>query len=148
MKPKLRTEAIAWRGKQEQIQFLVQCDDEESFYRFPGGTIEFGETTDVALQREFHEEYGLDIQVRDLKFVSEKYLTYGGNTQHRVTLIHEVQLHDQIVEEMRHQEYADVKMVWRTIDQLGLKEVAPLGIFEYLKKYFEIETVHLRNGFN
>ncbi|MCJ7841388.1 NUDIX domain-containing protein [Lederbergia sp. NSJ-179] len=148
MNPKLRTEAIVWRENQEQIQFLVQCDEEESFYRFLGGTVEFGETIDVALQREFHEEYALDIQVRGLKVVAEEYLNYGGKTHHRVTLIYEVQLHDQIVEEMRHQEYADVKMVWRTIDQLGLKEVAPLGIFEHLKKYFEIGTVHLKYGFD
>ncbi|KRG12599.1 hypothetical protein ACA30_18475 [Virgibacillus soli] len=148
MKPVLRTEAIVWRKNQEAIQFLVQCDDEESFYRFPGGTVEFGESTDKALRREFTEEYDLDIQVGDLKFVSEEYLTNGGKIQHRMTLIYEVRLLNQFDEEWRHKEYADVKMVWRTIDQLELKEVAPTGSFQHLKNYFESGTMHLKYGFN
>jgi len=148
MQPKLRTEAIVWRKNGELIRFLVQCDDEESFYRFPGGTVEFGETTDAALQREFNEEYDLDIQVGNLKVVSEEYVTYEGKTHHRVTMLHEAQITGHTDAEIRHKEYTNIKMTWRTIEQLGTRDVAPTGIFEHLKNFLDIPIAHLRYGFN
>lgn len=136
-------------GVNVKIRFNSWCNViTESFYRFPGGTVEFGETTDEALQREFNEEYALHIRVGDLKVISEEYLTYGRKAHHRVTLIHEAQLFSQSVKEFKHKEYTDVKMVWRTIYQLGLKEVALIGIFKHLKNFLEIGFVHLKFGFN
>ncbi len=37
----LRVEVIIYNGDNSKV--LVQCDENESFYRFPGGSIEFGE---------------------------------------------------------------------------------------------------------
>lgn len=148
MQPKLRAEAIVWRNNRDEIQFLVQCDDNESFYRFPGGTVDFGETTAVALQREFNEEYDLKVQVGNLKVVSEEQVTYDGNTHHRVTLLHEAQILPQVYDEIRHNEYADVKLAWRSLEQLATKEVSPTGIFDFLKNFPAITTIHLVNGFS
>lgn len=148
MQPKLRAEAIVLRYSRDEIEFLVQCDDIESFYRFPGGTVEFGETTAIALQREFNEEYDLKVQVGNLKVVSEEQLKYDGKSHHRVTLLHEAKIPHQVNHEIRHKEYIDVKMVWRSLDQLATKEVAPTRIFEYLKNFHSNTTVHLVNGFS
>lgn len=38
----LRVEVIIYNGDNSKV--LVQCDENESFYRFPGGSIEFSET--------------------------------------------------------------------------------------------------------
>lgn len=148
LQPKLRVEAIVWRKLRVQTQFLVQCDDNESFYRFPGGTVEFGETGAAALQREFNEEYDLEVRVGKLKVVSEERATYDGNTYHRVTLLYEADISPNDDGEIRHKEYADVKMVWRSLDELARREVAPTGIFEYLKNFQSNMTVHLVHGFS
>lgn len=41
--PKLRAEAMILNEDHSKV--LVQCDENESFYRFPGSSIEFGETS-------------------------------------------------------------------------------------------------------
>ncbi|MEK4512098.1 hypothetical protein [Paenibacillus sp. FSL K6-2524] len=46
-KPLVRAEGIV--SNDDFTKFLVQCDSEESFYRFPGGGVEFGETTAEAI---------------------------------------------------------------------------------------------------
>ena len=40
-KPLLRAEGIIY--DKDFTRILVQCDKEESFFRFPGGGVEFGE---------------------------------------------------------------------------------------------------------
>ncbi len=39
-RPLLRAEAIII--DEEHSKILVQCNEEETFYRFPGGSIEYG----------------------------------------------------------------------------------------------------------
>ena len=41
--PKLRAEAMILNEDHSKV--LVQCDENGSFYRFPGSSIEFGETS-------------------------------------------------------------------------------------------------------
>lgn len=40
--PRLRAEVMILNEDHSKV--LVQCDLSETFYRFPGGSIEFGET--------------------------------------------------------------------------------------------------------
>ena len=40
--------------------------NERGLWEFPGGSVEFGETLVGALKREIREEYGIEIDVRDL----------------------------------------------------------------------------------
>lgn len=58
-RPLLRVEAIIMN--EDYSKALVQCDDQETFYRFPGGSIEFGETAREAIIRELLEEYVISI---------------------------------------------------------------------------------------
>lgn len=46
-RPLLRAEALIINEENNKV--LVQCDDKETFYRFPGGTIEFGESACEAI---------------------------------------------------------------------------------------------------
>ncbi|EJQ07114.1 hypothetical protein bcgnr5398_14050 [Bacillus cereus] len=65
----LRVEVIIYNGDNSKV--LVQCDENESFYRFPGGSIEFGEPAKEAIIRELMEEYDLKIDVQELAVVNE-----------------------------------------------------------------------------
>ncbi len=57
--------------------------NERGLWEFPGGAVEFGETLADALQREMHEEYGIEIEVGDLLDVVDHILPSEG--QHWVS---------------------------------------------------------------
>ena len=67
--PRLRTEVMILNEDHSKV--LVQCDENELFYRFPGGSIELGETAQEAIMRELMEEYDLKVDVQELAIVSE-----------------------------------------------------------------------------
>jgi mutator protein MutT len=52
-------------------------------WEFPGGSVEFGERMEQAVRREFREEYGMDIEVRELLGVFDHILAEEG--QHWVS---------------------------------------------------------------
>ena len=56
---------------------LLQKPTNEDFYAFPGGHVEFGETNEETLIREFKEEIGADIKVGDLQWVAEVFFSLG-----------------------------------------------------------------------
>ncbi|EJR54941.1 hypothetical protein IIM_01881 [Bacillus cereus VD107] len=74
--PQLRAEVIILNEKCSKV--LVQCDENESFYRFPGGYIEFGETAKEAIMRELMEEYDLKVCVQELAIVNEHIFEWDG----------------------------------------------------------------------
>jgi 8-oxo-dGTP pyrophosphatase MutT (NUDIX family) len=128
-------------------QVLVQCDEDESFYRFAGGTVEYGETAAEAIIREFMEEYDLEVRVGPLIAVNEHFFQYYGKEHHQVTLIHRCELErtNEIPEPLWHKEHASVKLVWRTLSQLRRRPVYPEGIFSLLEQD-ESSILHLVTG--
>ena len=85
-KPLVRAEGIV--SNDDFTKFLVQCDSEESFYRIPGGGVEFGETAAEAIQREFIEEFELYVNVGELAIANESLLEYDGAKRHNVNLLY------------------------------------------------------------
>jgi len=62
---------------------------DEVFYRILGGGVEFGETSEDALRREFQEELGTDLEnVKFLK-VRENIFTFDGKKGHEIVFIFE-----------------------------------------------------------
>ncbi len=84
--PKLRAEVMILNENHSKV--LVQCDLRETFYRFPGGSIEFGETAKEAIMRELMEEYDLKIDVQELAVVNEHIFEWNNEKGHHCTLIH------------------------------------------------------------
>ena len=60
-----------------------RANNERGCWEFPGGRVEFGETLQDALLREFQEEYGIDIEVGVLLCVDNHILPDEG--QHWVS---------------------------------------------------------------
>ncbi len=141
-RPLLRAEGIILHNS----RVLVQSDDEESFYRFPGGSIDFGETASKALKREFIEEFDLEVKVTYLAVINESIVEYDGKKRHFCTLIHRCSLiEDEIInfESIRHKELENIKLSWKTISQLEEKPLYPKGILDILKDDLKDVVHHL-----
>jgi 8-oxo-dGTP pyrophosphatase MutT (NUDIX family) len=56
---------------------------ETKILKFPGGGLEWGESLPECLQREFKEEFGIEIQVAELLFVNDFFVpsAFNGNQQ-------------------------------------------------------------------
>jgi 8-oxo-dGTP diphosphatase len=131
--PRITALCTIVRERPQGREFLVQCADDEAFYRFPGGGIEFGETAADTIRREMREEYYLGVTVGPLWIVNENIFTDRDQVGHAISLIHTGQLNAAItVDAVRHKEYTDIKLVWRSAVAWETKPVYPAGIHAYL----------------
>ena len=74
---------------------LLQKPTNEDFYAFPGGHVEFGETNEETLIREFKEEIGADIAVKELKWVAEAFFPWGKSPCHQICLYYAIEITDE-----------------------------------------------------
>ncbi len=109
IRPRLRAEIMIVNDEHSKV--LVQCDENESFYRFPGGSIEFGETSKEAMIRELIEEYDLKVDVQELAIVNEHIFEWGNENGHHCTLIHWGTVEKIITNEIRHKEHEDIILI-------------------------------------
>lgn len=141
--PRITALCVITRERPHGREFLVQCADDEAFYRFPGGMIEFGETAADTIRREMREEYDLAVTVGPLWVVNENIFTDREQVGHAISLIHIGQLNTAIAaDELRHKEYTDIKLVWRSALAWATKPVYPAGIRAYLHAAME-PIIHL-----
>lgn len=71
---------------------LLQKPTNDSAYAFPGGHVEFGETNEETLIREFKEEIGADICVGELKWVAEVFFPWGAKPCHQICLYYMIEI--------------------------------------------------------
>ena len=75
----LAVAVIRYQGKILAVRGVDHVKN-EVFFRLPGGGIEFGETAEAALKREFAEEFGVEVKigrrldVTEIVFVFEAFL--------------------------------------------------------------------------
>ncbi len=129
---KLRAEAMILNENHSKV--LVQCDLRETFYRFPGGSIEFGETEKEAIIRELMEEYNLKIDVQELAVVNEHIFEWNNEIGHHCTFIHWGTVEEIITNEIRHKEHEDIILIWKSLDELKEKSTYPEGIVSCLEE--------------
>ena len=60
------------------IQQRPQGTQMAGLWEFPGGKIDLGETPEIALQRELHEELGIGVEISDLKPIAFASEALGG----------------------------------------------------------------------
>lgn len=73
---------------------LLQTTTDDTAFAFPGGHVAFGETNAQTLIREFREEIGAEIAVKDLKWVAEVFFPWGKKPCHQICLYYMVELTD------------------------------------------------------
>ncbi len=67
--PRIRVSGIL--KKDDKILFVKHRKKGEEYYLLPGGGVDFGETFEIALKREFLEEVNINISVDKLCIISE-----------------------------------------------------------------------------
>jgi ADP-ribose pyrophosphatase YjhB (NUDIX family) len=56
---------------------LVHRGEKDDFWTLPGGRVEFGESAAAALERELHEELGIETKVERLLWLVENFFFYN-----------------------------------------------------------------------
>lgn len=108
----------------------------QTFYRCLGGGIEFLESSENALKREFQEEIGANIRVNKFLGVSENIFTYNGKSAHEIIFFYSIDIADSDYKD----EYTiydnnqTFEAKWIDIDDVknGSKILYPEEIFKYL----------------
>lgn len=72
---------------------------EETFYRPPGGGVQFGEAAADAIEREFAEELGWDVRADERLDVIENRFTFDGTEGHEYAFCYPVEPRDESVYE-------------------------------------------------
>lgn len=108
----------------------------QTFYRCLGGGIEFLEKSSNALKREFKEEIGADIIVKDFLGISENIFTYQGKKAHELIFFYSIELSDDDYKEKYHISDEDDSGIakWIDIDEFKNKNkiLYPEDIFKYI----------------
>ena len=73
---------------------LLQKPTNDPGYAFPGGHVAFGETNAETLIREFKEEIGADICVKNLRWVAEVFFPWGNKPCHQICLYYDIEITD------------------------------------------------------
>lgn len=112
------------------------CIKKQTFYRCLGGRIEFLEKSTDALKREFKEEIGIDIIVKDFLGISENIFTYQGKNAHELVLYYSVSLSDKDYKDeyIVKDDNGESKALWININDFknGNKILYPEEIFRFL----------------
>ena len=108
----------------------------QTFYRCLGSGIEFLEKSSEALKREFKEEIGADITVKDFLGISENIFTYQGKNAHELILFYSIEISDNDYKEEYHIADEDDSGIakWIDIDEFKNKNkiLYPEEIFKYI----------------
>lgn len=94
--PAIRNLAVGLPVRDGHVLVLHGADSakREAFYRAIGGGIEFGETADVALRREFEEELAVSLGTVQLLGVLENIFEYENRPGHEIVHVFAVESAD------------------------------------------------------
>lgn len=116
-------------------KLLLQKPTNDNGFAFPGGHVEFGETNQETLMREFKEEIGADISVGDLKWVGEVFFTWGSKPCHQICLYYIITIeNDNIPKDgiFTSQENTEIEFHWISLDELRHFEIYPTNATQLL----------------
>jgi 8-oxo-dGTP pyrophosphatase MutT (NUDIX family) len=121
------------------VKFGYDPVKQEIFYRALGGKVEFGETSRVALEREFQEEIQADLT--NIKYLGciESLFTFNGRQGHEIIQLYQCdfidskfyQLESLVFSESQHHKH---RALWVDISRFksGELRLVPEEFFEYL----------------
>jgi ADP-ribose pyrophosphatase YjhB (NUDIX family) len=134
--PRIRAIAIGLITRGDELLVYRGHDGttRETFYRPLGGEIEFGETAEDALAREFREELGVELDgVRYLETIENIY-EYEGDPGHELIRVYEARLSPDALYDRDHwdSELGDGVVLWKSLDEFGREALYPDGLLPLL----------------
>lgn len=125
----------------ERNEILVSDEtyQNKSFTKFPGGGLEWGESTIDCLKREFEEEFQLKIQVKELFYTTDFFQVSAFHENDQVIAIYyliAINLDD--VESVMALNNSEEKLRWILINELSMNDLTfPIDkhVVELLKKF-------------
>ena len=106
------------------------------FYRCLGGGIEFLEKSEDALIREFKEELGIDIKIKNFLGICENIFKYKGKNAHELVLFYNVYIDSKDYKEKYKviDDNIETEAMWIDIKRFKDEELVlyPEQIFKYL----------------
>lgn len=136
--PKIRPIVLGVAIKNGKILVSEGYDSikKQTFYRCLGGGIEFLEKSDEALKREFLEELGIKINLKDFLGLAENIFTFEGKDAHELVFFYSIDINDSdykdeyIILDMEKDNIAK----WVSIEDLKSKKqiIYPQEVLKYL----------------
>ena len=136
--PKIRPIVLGVDIKNGKILVSEGYDSikKQTFYRCLGGGIEFLEKSDEALKREFLEELGIKINLKDFLGLAENIFTFEGKDAHELVFFYSIDINDSdykdeyIIFDMEKDNIAK----WVSIEDLKSKKqiIYPQEVLKYL----------------
>ena len=93
---------VAIKNNKILVSECFDSSKNQTFYRCLGGGIEFLEKSSDALEREFKEEIGVNILIKDFLGISENIFTYQGKKAHELVFFYPIELSDDDYKEEYH----------------------------------------------
>ncbi len=115
-----------------------ECEDAHMKWEFPGGKVDFGETPEQAIEREFKEETGIEVKaVKLMPYVQTVYWDYEWGKQQTICFIF-------ICEYVKEVEYVKDhhvnKIAWYTPDEILKLQSLP-GTEEIIEHVRTLELI-------
>ena len=114
---------IAKKGNKILVSEGYDKVKNQTFYRCLGGGIEFFETSQEALKREFKEEIDVDIEIGEYCGISENIFTFQGKRGHEIVFLYNIKIKDE-----------DYKEKYQMIDDDGESEAIWMDIGDFKNK--------------
>lgn len=124
--------------KDKKVLLVSSKYNDEEFYLFPGGGMEFGETIEEAAIRETFEETGVKVKIKDLFHVNE--YIYSEDWNKRSVSMFFIAEVVEILEPTTDDEGKIKEVKWIKLSELDNYEIKPKRIVEMIKSSPNLEN--------
>lgn len=116
-------------------KILLHKNKEDDFYAIPGGRIMIGETSENALKREFIEEIGAKITIKNYLGTVENFFEYNEKKYHEVMIVYESNFDSDSNFYKKEriiglEGNGKIEFIWKTIDEIKKLDLRPLFLKE------------------
>lgn len=116
-------------------KILLHKNKEDDFYAIPGGRIMIGETSENALKREFIEEIGAKITIKNYLGTVENFFEYNEKKYHEVMIVYESNFDSDSNFYKKEriiglEGNGKIEFIWKTIDEIKELDLRSLFLKE------------------
>lgn len=132
----IRHRGVAIIVQEGKIALIKRIREGETYYVFPGGGIEEGETPKEATKREAYEELGVYIQVKHL--IAK--VKYKGTEYYYDACITDGVFGSGKGEEFKHTDRGSYIPLWMPINELENVNIRPYEVVERIFNYYKFKV--------